>query len=165
MSTIAEEPSGGEETTSNDGSDHSTAENLASCITLQVIPMAPVTKQFNCAALSNYALALSIMCLSIPYLGCICYSFHVLFGFFLSLSLSLSLLFPPSLSLSLTLSLFSPPLSPSSLFHCVQRVTGVSMRHKKAPPSTVLLEGWMVHYTNKLALVRTHCVLLIAICT
>ena len=32
----------------------------------------------------------------------------------------------------------------------LQRVTGVSMRHTKAPSSaSVLKEGWMVNYTNK----------------
>ena len=31
----------------------------------------------------------------------------------------------------------------------LQRVTGVSMRHTKALPASVLKEGWMVHYTNK----------------
>ena len=31
----------------------------------------------------------------------------------------------------------------------LQRVTGVSLRHTKAPPASVLKEGWMVHYTNK----------------
>ena len=37
----------------------------------------------------------------------------------------------------------------------LQRVTGVSMRHKKAPPASVLKEGWMVHYTNKSTVVCT----------
>ena len=31
----------------------------------------------------------------------------------------------------------------------LQRVTGVSFRHTKAPPASVLKEGWLVHYTNK----------------
>lgn len=31
----------------------------------------------------------------------------------------------------------------------LQRITGVSLRHTKAPPASVLKEGWMVHYTNK----------------
>ena len=31
----------------------------------------------------------------------------------------------------------------------LQRVTGVSFRHTKAPPASILKEGWMVHYTNK----------------
>ena len=31
----------------------------------------------------------------------------------------------------------------------LQRVTGVSFRHTKAPPVSVLKEGWLVHYTNK----------------
>ncbi len=35
----------------------------------------------------------------------------------------------------------------------LQRVTGVSMRHKKPPPASVIKEGWMVHYTNKSTLV------------
>lgn len=35
----------------------------------------------------------------------------------------------------------------------LQRVTGVSMRHTKALPASVLKEGWMVHYTNKSNLV------------
>ena len=36
----------------------------------------------------------------------------------------------------------------------LQRVTGVSMRHTKALPASVIKEGWMVHYTNKSNLVR-----------
>ena len=36
----------------------------------------------------------------------------------------------------------------------LQRVTGVSMRHTKALPASVLKEGWMVHYTNKSTVVR-----------
>ena len=36
----------------------------------------------------------------------------------------------------------------------LQRVTGVSMRHKKPPPASVLKDGWMVHYTNKSTLVQ-----------
>ena len=36
----------------------------------------------------------------------------------------------------------------------LQRVTGVSVRHTKPPPASVLKEGWMVHYTNKSTLVR-----------
>ena len=36
----------------------------------------------------------------------------------------------------------------------LQRVTGVSVRHTKPPPASVLKEGWMVHYTNKATLVR-----------
>lgn len=36
----------------------------------------------------------------------------------------------------------------------LQRVTGVSMRHTKALPASVVKEGWMVHYTNKSNLVR-----------
>lgn len=35
----------------------------------------------------------------------------------------------------------------------LQRVTGVSLRHTKAPPASVLKEGWMVHYTNKCTVV------------
>ncbi len=35
----------------------------------------------------------------------------------------------------------------------LQRVTGVSLRHTKQPTATVLKEGWMVHYTNKSAMV------------
>lgn len=35
----------------------------------------------------------------------------------------------------------------------LQRVTGVSMRHTKALPASVMKEGWMVHYTNKSTLV------------
>ena len=35
----------------------------------------------------------------------------------------------------------------------LQRVTGVSMRHTKALPASVLKEGWMVHYTNKSTIV------------
>ena len=35
----------------------------------------------------------------------------------------------------------------------LQRVTGVSVRHMKPPPASVLKEGWMVHYTNKSTLV------------
>ena len=31
----------------------------------------------------------------------------------------------------------------------LQRITGVSFRHTKAPPASVLKEGWVVHYTNK----------------
>ena len=31
----------------------------------------------------------------------------------------------------------------------LQRVTGVSLRHTKQPPASVMKEGWMVHYTNK----------------
>ena len=31
----------------------------------------------------------------------------------------------------------------------LQRVTGVSVRYNKAPPASVLKEGWMVHYTDK----------------
>ena len=36
----------------------------------------------------------------------------------------------------------------------LQRVTGVSMRHTKPPPVSVMKEGWMVHYTNKSSQVR-----------
>jgi hypothetical protein len=36
----------------------------------------------------------------------------------------------------------------------LQRVTGVSVRHTKPPPASVMKEGWMVHYTNKSTLVR-----------
>ena len=36
----------------------------------------------------------------------------------------------------------------------LQRVTGVSMRHTKPLPASVIKEGWMVHYTNKCNLVR-----------
>ena len=43
----------------------------------------------------------------------------------------------------------------------LQRVTGVSLRHTKAPPASVLKEGWMVHYTNKSTVV---CCLLKCIC-
>ena len=35
----------------------------------------------------------------------------------------------------------------------LQRVTGVSFRHTKAPPASVLKEGWLVHYTNKYSVV------------
>ena len=35
----------------------------------------------------------------------------------------------------------------------LQRVTGVSVRHTKPPPASVVKEGWMVHYTNKSTLV------------
>ncbi len=35
----------------------------------------------------------------------------------------------------------------------LQRVAGVSLRHTKQPTVTVLKEGWMVHYTNKSAVV------------
>ena len=35
----------------------------------------------------------------------------------------------------------------------LQRVTGVSVRHTKPPPASVIKEGWMVHYTNKSILV------------
>lgn len=38
----------------------------------------------------------------------------------------------------------------------LQRVTGVSVRHTKPLPASVIKEGWMVHYTNKSTLVRNH---------
>ena len=42
----------------------------------------------------------------------------------------------------------------------LQRVTGVSVRHTKPPPASVMKEGWMVHYTNKSTLVRGSLVLI-----
>lgn len=33
------------------------------------------------------------------------------------------------------------------------------MRHTKPPSATVLMEGWMVHYTNKSNLVSLHLLL------
>ena len=43
----------------------------------------------------------------------------------------------------------------------IQRVTGVSMRHNKPPSAKVLMEGWMVHYTNKSTIVRLIIILMI----
>ena len=137
MSTIAEEPSGGEDAVSNDGSEHSAAENMPSCITLQVNLPPPHTlpnlhlKRVDGVDSSKCVLHSSVCCLSLS----LSLSFHC----FHCLS---SLVF-----LSCPHFFFSCPLC-----H-LQRVTGVSVRHKKPPPSTVLMEGWMVHYTNKLALV------------
>lgn len=48
-----------------------------------------------------------------------------------------------SLALPVSLSVYFP----------LQRITGVSMRHIKHPPATVLMDGWMVHYTSKSTLV------------
>jgi hypothetical protein len=39
----------------------------------------------------------------------------------------------------------------------LQRVTGVSMRHTKPPSAKVIMEGWMVHYTNKSLIVSSSC--------
>ena len=50
----------------------------------------------------------------------------------------------------------------------LQRVTGVSVRHTKPPPASVMKEGWMVHYTNRSTLVRESMSLLLlklATCT
>jgi protein kinase D len=38
----------------------------------------------------------------------------------------------------------------------LQRVTGVSMRHTKPPSAKVIMEGWMVHYTNKSLIRKKH---------
>ena len=46
----------------------------------------------------------------------------------------------------------------------LQRVTGVSVRHTKPPPASVVKEGWMVHYTNKSTLVSS-CTSVLFICT